>query len=93
MQKIEIQETIKYGLQGTGIPCTRCVSHTGYGSHGNSKGEIRGRSRHDNHSKIVARKMGERNVGTIRGRVGKVQLSPKDLTIGYEGRITSKIKY
>ena len=36
--------------------------------HGNSKGEIRGRSRQENHSKRV-RNMEERKVGTIRGKV------------------------
>ena len=34
-----------------GIPCTRCVSHTGYLTHGNSKSEARGRSRHQNQYK------------------------------------------
>ena len=28
--RLEIHGTIQYGLQGTGFPCTRCVSHTGY---------------------------------------------------------------
>ena len=46
-QKIKIQGTI---LQGTGIPCTRCVSHAGYLMHGNSKSETRGRSRYKNNS-------------------------------------------
>ena len=40
-------------MHGVGIPCTGCVSHTGYLSHGNSKGEERGRSRHKNNSKTV----------------------------------------
>ena len=28
-------------LEGESVPCTRCVSHTGYLTHGNSKGEAR----------------------------------------------------
>ena len=31
----------EHGLQGPGLPCTGCVSHTGYLEHGNSKGEAR----------------------------------------------------
>ena len=42
------------------IPCTRCVSHTVYLAHGNSKGEARARNRH----KRVVRNMEERKVGT-----------------------------
>ena len=45
-----------------GIPCTRCVSHTGYLAHGNNKGKIKG-SRHQDNSKRV-RNRDERNVGT-----------------------------
>ena len=37
-------------VYGTGIPCTRYASHTVYLVHGNSKGEVRGRSRHKNNS-------------------------------------------
>ena len=43
----------------------RCVSHTEYLVHGNSKGEARGRSRHKNNSKRVVTNMEERNVDTI----------------------------
>ena len=35
-----LQEIIEHGLQGTGIPCTGCVSHTVYLAHGNSKDEL-----------------------------------------------------
>ena len=49
------------------IPCTRCVSHTGYFEDGNSKGEIRGRSRHRNSKKKVVRNLEENNVDTIKG--------------------------
>ena len=41
-----------FGLQRRGIPCTRCVSHSGYFAHGDSKNETRERIRHQN-SKIV----------------------------------------
>ena len=46
-----------------------CTSHLGYLAHGNSKGEIRGRSRYKNNSKRVVRYMEGMNVGTIRGKV------------------------
>ena len=55
LQKTKIRGTIQHGLQGPEIPCTGCVSHIGYLRHGNSKGEARGRSRHKNNSKRVAR--------------------------------------
>ena len=38
-KKTKIQGTNKYKLQGTGIPCTRCVSHTGYLAYGNGEKE------------------------------------------------------
>ena len=55
-------------------------------SHGNSKGEARGRSRHKNNVR-VARSLEERNVG-MKGKSPKQDLtSAKDLTIGLpEGR-------
>ena len=40
---------------GTGIPCTRCVSHARYLAHKNSKGEARGSSRHKNNGRRVVR--------------------------------------
>ena len=59
-----------------------CVFYTGYLAHGNSKGEIRGRSRHRNNSKRVVRNLEERNVGTIRGKSSKQGItSSKDLSI------------
>ena len=48
----------------TGIPCTRCVSHTGYIAHGNSKGETIGRSRHKNNGERRVGNMEEMNVDT-----------------------------
>ena len=50
LQKTEMQE---HQLKGRGIPCTRCVSHSRYLAHENSKGETRGRSRHKNNNNIV----------------------------------------
>ena len=49
-----------------GVPCTRCVSHTGYLAHGNSKDKTRGRN-----PRIIAKEydIEERNVGTIIGKV------------------------
>ena len=47
-QNSKIQENNYHGLLGTGIPCPRCISHKGYLAHGNSKGEIKGSSRHQN---------------------------------------------
>ena len=48
---------------GTGIPCTGCVSHTGYFAHGKRKGEVRRRNIQQNNGKRVVR-MKEMNVGT-----------------------------
>ena len=60
----------------------RCVSHTGYLAHENSKGEIRGKSRYENNSKRVLRNMEERNEGAKREKCLKQNLtSAKDLTI------------
>ena len=60
----------------------RCVSHTGYLAQENSKGEIRGRSRNQNNSKRVVWNMEARNVGTIRVKRPKQDLTRvKDLTI------------
>ena len=56
------RETIQHGLQGTGIPCTRCVFHTGYLAHGNNKGEARGRSRQQSNSERGVRNIKEKNV-------------------------------
>ena len=53
-----------YRQKGTGIPCTRCVSHTGYLAHGNGEGEIRGSERHQDNSKSVVSSLEERNVST-----------------------------
>ena len=58
----------------------RCISHTGYLAHGNSKDEIRGRSRHKNHSHRVVRNMEERNVGT-KGGLKQDIISAEDLAI------------
>ena len=38
---------------GNGDPMQRCVSHTRYFAHENSKGEERGKIRHKNHNKRV----------------------------------------
>ena len=48
VEKTEIRGATQHGLQGTRLPCTRCVSHTRYLAHVSSKGE--GRSRHKNNS-------------------------------------------
>ena len=45
--------TEMYGLWGMEIPCTRCVYHAVYLAHENSKGQGRGRSRHQDHSRVV----------------------------------------
>ena len=66
---------IQYGLQRTGMTCTRSLSHTGYLAHGNSKGEARGRNRHKNHRKRVVRNLKERNVDTIRGEKSQTRLN------------------
>ena len=68
------------------MPCTRCVSHTEYLAHGSSKDEARGRSRHNNNSKVV-RNVEGRNVST-KGKNPKQNLTKaKDLTIELpEGR-------
>ena len=68
------------------IPCTRCVSHTVYLAHGDSKDEARGSSRHKNNVRVV-RNMETRNLGT-KGKSPKQDLtSAKDLTIELpEGR-------
>ena len=51
-------------IMGSGIPCTRCVSHTVYLAHEDNKGEARGRSRHKKNSKRFVRNLEERNEGT-----------------------------
>ena len=48
----------------SGIPCKRCVFHTAYLMHLNSKGEARGRRRYKRDSKIVVSNLKGRNVGT-----------------------------
>ena len=45
--------TFSMDYRERGIPCTRCVSHTVYLTHGKCKGEIRGRSRNQNISNRV----------------------------------------
>ena len=78
---LEIQGSIRYSLQVTGIPCKRCVSHTGYLAHGNNMGGAKRRSRHNRNSKRVVRNPDERNVGT-KGKSPKLGLiSAKALTI------------
>ena len=70
-----------------GLPCTRRVSHAGYLTPGNSKGEARGRSRHENNSKRRARNIEERNVGTTEKSSKQGLSSAKDLHIELpEGR-------
>ena len=64
-----------------GISCTRCVSHTGYLAHKNSKDETRERSRHKNNSKRVARNLEKMNVRTKRKRPKLGLTGVKDLTI------------
>ena len=81
--KNKIQCTIQHRLQGTGIPCTRCVSHTGYLAYGNSKDEAREISRHKNN----VRNPEERNVGTKVKSPKQDLTSAKDLTVELpEGR-------
>ena len=64
------------------IPCTGWVSHAGYIANKDSKGEVRGRSRHKNNSKRVVINLEEINVGAIRRKNPKQGLtSGKDLTI------------
>ena len=65
------------------IPFTWCVSL----EHGNSKGEVRGRSRHENNSERVVRNLKERNVGMKRKTPIQGLTSAQDLTIELsEGR-------
>ena len=64
-----------------GDPKTKCVSHTGYLAHGNSKDEVRGRNRHEYNSKSTVRNMEERKVDT-KGKSPKQGLAiVEDLTI------------
>ena len=57
--------------------------------YGNTKNEIRGRSRHQNNSKIVVRNMEERNTSSKRKSPKQGLTSAKDLTIMLpEGRDT-----
>ena len=56
-------------------------SHTGYLAHGNSKGEARRRSRHENNSKGGVTDIEERNVGTKGKSPKQGPTSAKDLTI------------
>ena len=68
------------------IPCTRCVSHTVYFAHGNSKGEARGRNLHKNNARVV-RNLKERSVDMKRKNPKQDLTSAKDLTIELpEGR-------
>ena len=67
--------------QGTGISCTRCVSHTGYLQNENGNGEKRGRIRHQNNSKSVVKNLEERNVSSKKICPKQSQTSAKDLTI------------
>ena len=55
-----------------------CVSRTLYLAHGESNGEISGRSRYQNHSKRVVKNMEGRNVGTIGGKRSKQDLTNAD---------------
>ena len=66
----------------------RCVFHSGYLAHGNSKGEARGRIRQKNNSKRVGRNLKERTVGTTREKSPEQgQTSAKYLNIKLpEGR-------
>ena len=58
-----------------------CVFHTGFLAHGNSKGEARGRSRHQNNSRRVVRNLEKMNVGTKEKSPKQGLTSAKDLTI------------
>ena len=58
------QGIIWYKLQGTGIPCTRCVSSTGYLSHGKSK--TRRLNRHQMNTKSGAWNIEKGNMVTKR---------------------------
>ena len=61
------------------IPRTRCVFHTEFLAHGNSKGEARGRRKYKNSSiKRVVRNVKERNVGT------KMKNPRQSLTIAHD---------
>ena len=62
----KIHGAIQHRLQGTGIPCKGCVTHTAYLAHGNSKNEGRGRSRHRNNSK---REIWKKGTWARRGKV------------------------
>ena len=77
LSRLEIQVTIWYSLQVTGIPCAECVSYTVYLEHGNSKGEARGRCRHKRNS--VVRNPEERNVDTKKKSPKEGLISDKDL--------------
>ena len=67
-------------LHRMGIPCMRCVSHTGYLVHGNSKSELRGRSRHNNKSKRVVKNLKERILTLLGGKVPK-KVSLRDMSL------------
>ena len=58
-----------------------CVSHTGYLTHGNSKGEAIGICRHKDNSKRVIRNIEERNVGTSIKYPKQGLIASDDLTI------------
>ena len=74
-------------LQGTGLSCTKCVSHTGYLTHGNSKGESRRRSRYKNYIKQI--KYGRKERGHYKGESPNEGLnSTKDLTVMLPGNAT-----
>ena len=63
------------------LPCTGCVSYTGYLAYGNSKGETRGRIRHKSNSKRVVRILEEKNVDTKKESPKQGQTIAEDLTI------------
>ena len=88
-QNKKLQVTIYDELQGTGIPCMRCVSHTGYLAHGNSKGEAKERIMCQNNSKRVVWNVEGRNKDTTREQSPKQgQTSAKDLTNDADAIIT-----
>ena len=63
------------------------VSHKGYLAHGSSKGEIRERSKHKNHSHRVVWNMEEKIVGKKGKNLKQDLTNAKDLTIELpEGR-------
>ena len=63
---------------GDGDPMHRCVSHTGYLVYEISKAEARGRSRHKNNSRRIARNLEERSVVTKEKSPKQGLISAKD---------------